>query len=379
MSVVIASAPGQRAARVGPRGFGQQFAGHKWSVQVSQGYWLYIGVPTTEVSEAASRNALLAADGDEKVIGALARRADALVSVEKASDRPTSLKVYYTRLPFGDISPTPRLPRVTDARGRERAPSDAEKEFTVYCTNVLPMYDITLRVDERKSPNAVARLIGTAAAQPLDADGAPTRLPYGLDAAPFSTWRVAIATPSEPARPGGIPLKDFISEKNMAEFASGCVRRGGVVELRAPSAVEGKPPVTLSGRFTEVAAYSIKGPSGVFCTKIAFSSAASVADALKGADAVITFRHEPGLRESPLLELRVSGGSMKRACFPFDATVFWDPPRLGADPGAGAFLLTALALLLESLIFTVCPPLGLTLLIITGGTAGAVLAGEAGF
>lgn len=320
-----------------------------------------------QVSSDASKAALLMKDtaqiddvksSDVKttVLGKVIMLAEVLISKEESSSKPNSVKVYYRQLPFGDVSPAPTMPKVFDARNRERAPTEEEIEFATEVANMLPMYDVTLRVDERKEVSSLSKFaFGAVDATLIGANDEAPRLDYNFDSAPFASWRAAVTLPAEARAKKPVKLSGFVSQVGAARYNAGEYAGAGYVTFRS-----GKKEV--SGRFEKVVMFDEKRAgalSGAFCTKIMFFSTATMT--LRRADTILTFRHEKHLKYKPILEMRSGDdGKLKRVCFPFNAVLRFDSSasHVGAPTLVGGKNVGFMKLF-ETPLVTPCPPAGI--------------------
>ena len=297
----------RNAALIGPRGHSQQIASYKYFLKnddKENEYYLYFGAPSTEISAETTRQTLIApyGDGSDKT----PRAQHIMAFVEKmfeANKAAETIKVFYKKLPWGDLSPSPNFSQTGfNAKAGSSVATETEKGFTLACCTMLPMYDITARRKPRSKGllKSVAGTVFRAADEtPLDTVSPPGKMPTSLHEAPYTGWGhdVGHATPEHDI------LKMFGPDADTL-FAS-----GGVLTIR-----ESVGGTAVSAPFGRCYATSVKsniknGRSTTMYNRYMFYSG-HVFDAGKGPMAVVTDTGDG----KPMVELRTNGG-LKRVCF----------------------------------------------------------------
>jgi hypothetical protein len=376
----VSFGPSPTAIEFGPRNTGQQLTTIKWSVKLANDYWLYFGAPVCELSAENSRAALLSLDNTGKtVIEEIKAKALVLTTTVK----PESVKVFYaySKTSLGDLEPGPRFPDVVGSDGKERPPNDAEKEFTLYCADLLPSYDVTLRRTERKDKSI--KFLGSSFfedAKPFDSTRPAIPSPAGVAAEPFTAWR-AKATPV-PKAGNTYTLPEFFSEVGMKKYTSGAFRKStGKLTIS-----DSKNKCTIE--FANMELITLQADFGkreIFTHKLYFKP--KVGRPI----AVVTLRRSAG--HNPIVELRDIGtfldGKLRRAAMrtisdPFVISINFDSETqispasvgtqvpVGSDGGGGFIAGLALFGVYVGL-WVACWPvaLGLTFFSMVGASASA--------
>ena len=234
----------------------QQLSSIKWSIALKDGYFLYVNVPKTELDETSSLNLLLekmpVEDGsDPKSIAQyLKQKAESLLSLETASERPVYIQVAYRQYPRYEISVAPAQPQVEVLKATTVVPRSpplaAELEFCLFCATHLPQHDVTVRISARETTWKVkdpifgkewSTGIVTDTSKPLDPESEAPDLKdgYGKDhslgKAPFSTWSGAHAMPADYAVDKEYTLDSLVASDGVAEYKAQYRQRAGYLKL----------------------------------------------------------------------------------------------------------------------------------------------------
>ena len=313
----------QNSALVGPRGNGQQIAAYKWVLETKNGYFLYIGAPATELSAETSRKTMLS----PYMMGHMKTRvAFILECAEKLmaeGNPPESLKVWYSKMPWGDLSPSPQKPTVVGAGKKARPPTEHELLFCEICSVQLPMYDVTLRKEERSknaAKQAFSNLFGGVQEVPLDLNTPVGKVPESFNTPPFSTWG------RKSAQAVGNDITSLIS------FGTPNKAVSGVITFTSPS------KESVSAPFGKYCAFAIRNDipntnnQNTLFNKFMFFTSGSFIDKLTGPIAIVTMTAD----QPHMVEVRMPDKTLKRLCFDATVTVSLDTKPDSAVVGSSA-------------------------------------------
>jgi hypothetical protein len=346
--------------RVGPRDKGQQTALWKWSVPLANDYWLYLSAPKSVYSQDASSNDLLIGpSAGKRAIDVLMTHANALVSKERPSDRPSRLKVYYKTYETpngkeGDTQPVPQVPEVTGQDGKTRKPTEEEIEFTVACATILPMYDVTLRENERKEAGWLLKMLGKIDAVPFNLESSRKEINVGFDALFDDWWSYkhdlligptgAMIDPKtnnvygqekklylEGSKFNTMSLSQFLAPANMDKFEAGDILDSGFLAIKLANGV------SALNLFSKIVAFDVAGKDGEpFCTKLCFCHSDDGEKNIaffNESHTVITIMHDPNFVNDPILEIRfLKDELLHRHPVKFDVSIMLTPGKRASKP-----------------------------------------------
>lgn len=323
-------------------------------------YWLYLSAPKSVYSQDASRNDLLIGpSAGRRAIDVLMTLANALVSKEQPSDRPSRLKVYYKTYQTqngkeGDTQPVPQVPEVTGQNGKTRKPTKEEVDFTVACATIVPIYDVTLRENERKEAGWLLKMLGKIDAVPFDLKSLPKEINIGTDVL-FDNWwsykHDLLSGPTsemidpktnnvyglekklylEGSKFNTMSLSQFLSPANMKKFDDGDILDSGFLVIKLSSGVSAINP------FGKLVAFDVAGKDGEpFCTKLCFCHSEDGEKNIaffNESHTVITIMHDPKFVNDPILEIRfLKDELLHRHPVKFDVSIMFNPGIRASKP-----------------------------------------------